>query len=131
MCSRARLRRRGLVEVTTDSEFVVGGNFVVGIVVFLVLLVIQFIVISKGSEWASEVSARFFLDGIPFKQQAIEADLQAARNGSDKKAEAEAKARRFELNAESRLYGALEGAMKFIKGDAIAEIVIAAVNVVG
>ncbi len=117
--------------IATFGEFVVGGNFIVGTVVFLVLLVIQFIVISKGAERASDASARFFLDGMPFKQQAIEADLQTARSASDKKAEAEAKSRRFELSAEARLFGALEGAMKFIKGDAIAGIVIAAVNVIG
>lgn len=115
--------------ISTFGEFVVGGNLVVGVVVFVVLLVIQFVVISKGAERATDVGARFFLDGMPFKQQAVEGDLQTCRTANDADGAARALERRFGLDVEARFYGALEGAMKFIKGDAVAGLVIAAVNI--
>jgi type III secretion protein V len=108
------------------GDFVVGGNYVVGAVVFALLSVIQLIVIAKGAERAAEVTARFMSDAVPGKQMAIDADLQ--RNAIDN---AEAERRRGEVERESRLHGALTGAMYFVKGDAIAGIVISLVNIVG
>ncbi|MEM7204185.1 MAG: flagellar biosynthesis protein FlhA [Planctomycetota bacterium] len=108
------------------GDFVVGGNYVVGAVVFLVLVLIQFIVIAKGSERVAEVSARFTLDAMPGKQMSIDADL---RNGLID--EVQAKRRREMMDRESKLYGAMDGAMKFVKGDAIAGIVISLINIVG
>lgn len=109
--------------VTAFGLFVVGGSLVVGLVIFLVITLIQFIVISKGAERVAEVAARFTLDAMPGKQMSIDADL---RSGS--LSLAEARERRIELQRESRLYGSLDGAMKFIKGDAIAGLVITALN---
>ncbi|MCC7542145.1 MAG: type III secretion system export apparatus subunit SctV [Deltaproteobacteria bacterium] len=108
------------------GQFVVQGNYVVGAVVFLILTLIQFLVVAKGSERVAEVAARFTLDAMPGKQMAIDADLRAG--GID---HAEAKRRRRALQRESQLYGAMDGAMKFVKGDAIAGIVICVVNVIG
>lgn len=108
------------------GAFVVGGNYVVGAVVFLILTVIQFLVIAKGSERVAEVAARFTLDAMPGKQMAIDADLRAGAFPL-----AEARAKRAELQRESQLFGAMDGAMKFVKGDAIAGIVITIVNVCG
>lgn len=110
--------------VTAFGLFVVGGSVVVGLVIFLVITLIQFIVISKGAERVAEVAARFTLDAMPGKQMSIDADL---RSGS--LSLAEARERRRELQRESRLYGSLDGAMKFIKGDAIAGLVITALNI--
>jgi len=109
--------------VSAFGLFVVGGSIVVGLVVFLIITLIQFIVISKGAERVAEVAARFTLDAMPGKQMSIDADL---RSGS--LSLLEAKERRRELQRESRLYGSLDGAMKFIKGDAIAGLVITLLN---
>ncbi len=108
------------------GEFVVQGNYVVGAVVFAILTLIQFVVIAKGSERIAEVGARFTLDAMPGKQMAIDAEL---RGGSMN--ELEARQKRALLQRESQFYGAMDGAMKFVKGDAIAGIVITVINIVG
>ncbi len=112
--------------VSTFGEFVIAGNLIVGLVVFLIITVVQFVVITKGSERVAEVSARFTLDALPGRQMSIDADL---RNGDID--QVEAKRRRQLLQKESQLYGAMDGAMKFVKGDAIAGLVIIAVNLLG
>jgi type III secretion protein V len=112
--------------IETFGNMVVGGNIVVGIVVFLIITVVQFIVIAKGAERVAEVAARFSLDAMPGKQLSIDSDL---RSGLIEKDEAKTKRRRLEQ--ESQLHGALDGAMKFVKGDAIAGIVILLVNILG
>ncbi len=112
--------------IAAFGDFVVAGNYVVGAVVFLILLLIQFIVIAKGSERVAEVAARFTLDAMPGKQMSIDADLRGGLIGPD-----EAKQRRSTLERESKLYGAMDGAMKFVKGDAIAGIVITIINIIG
>jgi flagellar biosynthesis protein FlhA len=106
--------------------FVVGGNTVVGLVIFLILIVIQFIVITKGAERVSEVAARFTLDAMPGKQMAIDADLNAGLINEDA-----ARNRREKIQREADFYGAMDGASKFVKGDAIAGIVITIINIVG
>ena len=111
--------------IFTFGDFAVGGNFVVGAVVFIIIAIIQFLVIAKGAERVSEVGARFSLDAMPGKQMSIDADLRAGTIDG-----AEAQKRRDEVGLESKLYGSMDGAMKFVKGDAIAGLVIAAVNVV-
>ncbi len=108
------------------GTFVVRGNYVVGAVVFLVLTTIQFIVIAKGSERVAEVGARFALDAMPGKQMAIDAELRSGSIDGN-----EAKRRRRLLQRESQFYGAMDGAMKFVKGDVIASLVILGVNIVG
>jgi type III secretion protein V len=108
------------------GDFVVAGNLVVGAVVFVILTIVQFIVISKGAERVAEVAARFTLDAMPGKQMAIDAELRAGHIDH-----AEARRRRAALARESQLFGAMDGAMKFVKGDAIAGIVVLGVNVVG
>src|SRR3982750_3756422 len=108
------------------GNFVVAGNLVVGAVVFVILTLIQFIVISKGSERVAEVGARFTLDAMPGKQMSIDAELRAGHIDHG-----EARRRRAALARESQLYGSMDGAMKFVKGDAIAGIVVLAVNIVG
>jgi type III secretion protein V len=108
------------------GSFVVRGNYVVGAVVFLILTIIQFIVIAKGSERVAEVGARFVLDAMPGKQMAIDAELRAG--GIDGN---EAKRRRRMLSRESQFYGAMDGAMKFVKGDVIASLIITGVNILG
>jgi type III secretion protein V len=112
--------------VDTFGNFVVGGNLVVGLVVFLILTVVQFIVITKGSERVSEVAARFSLDAMPGKQMSIDSDLR-----SNILTPEEAKAKRALLSQESQLHGAMDGAMKFVKGDAIAGICIVVINLIG
>lgn len=112
--------------VDTFGNFVVGGNLVVGLVVFLILTIVQFVVITKGAERVAEVAARFSLDAMPGKQMSIDGDLRA--NTIDME---EAKRRRAVVEKESQLYGAMDGAMKFVKGDAIAGLIIVAVNLVG
>ncbi len=108
------------------GAFVVRGNYVVGAVVFLVLTIIQFVVIAKGSERVAEVGARFVLDAMPGKQMAIDAELRSgALDG------VEARRRRRQLQRESQFYGAMDGAMKFVKGDVIASLVILVVNILG
>ncbi|MCB2184853.1 MAG: flagellar biosynthesis protein FlhA [Deltaproteobacteria bacterium] len=106
--------------------FVVGGNYFVGLVVFLILVVINFIVITKGAERIAEVSARFTLDAMPGKQMAIDADLNAGLIE-----EGEARARRSEITREADFYGSMDGASKFVRGDAIAGIIITLVNIMG
>jgi len=111
--------------VQAFGHFVVGGDLVVGAVVFLIITIVQFLVISKGAERVAEVAARFTLDAMPGKQISIDADLRAGVISL-----AEARERRVDLQSESRLYGALDGAMKFIKGDAIAGLIITALNII-
>lgn len=108
------------------GEFVIGGNFVVGILVFTILMIINMIVIVKGTGRVSEVSARFTLDAMPGKQMAIDADLGAGLLTPD-----EARLRRSEVGQEADFYGSMDGATKFVKGDAIAAVMILAVNIVG
>ncbi|MFZ5891420.1 MAG: FHIPEP family type III secretion protein [Myxococcota bacterium] len=108
------------------GEFVVRGNYVVGAVVFLILTIIQFIVIAKGGERVAEVGARFTLDALPGKQMAIDAELRAGSIDGN-----EARARRRLLARESQFYGAMDGAMKFVKGDVLASILITLVNLFG
>ncbi|MCX7568533.1 flagellar biosynthesis protein FlhA [Tumebacillus sp. DT12] len=111
--------------IHTFGTFVIGGNAVVGIIVFLILVIIQFIVITKGSERVAEVAARFTLDAMPGKQIAIDADLNAGLIN-----EKEARARRQKIEGEADFYGAMDGASKFVKGDAIAGIIIVIINIV-
>jgi flagellar biosynthesis protein FlhA len=112
--------------IQTFGGFVAGGSFVVGMVIFLILVVIQFIVITKGAERISEVSARFTLDAMPGKQMAIDADLNAGTI-----TETQANERRAKIVKESEFYGAMDGASKFIRGDAKAGLIITAVNLIG
>ncbi|HFC92161.1 MAG TPA: EscV/YscV/HrcV family type III secretion system export apparatus protein [Leucothrix mucor] len=112
--------------VTTFGEFVVGGNIVVGFVIFFIITIVQFIVITKGSERIAEVSARFSLDAMPGKQMSIDSDLRSGTITMD-----EARVRRNNLEKGSQLYGSMDGAMKFVKGDAIAGMVIIFVNILG
>jgi type III secretion protein V len=111
--------------IFTFGEFAVGGNFIVGAVVFIILTIVQFIVIAKGAERVSEVGARFTLDAMPGKQMSIDADLRAGVINMD-----EAQKRRQMVSQESQMYGAMDGAMKFVKGDSIAGLITAAVNIV-
>ena len=108
------------------GHFLVGGNFAVGLVVFTILVVINFVVITKGAGRIAEVTARFTLDAMPGKQMAIDADLNAGLIGED-----EARKRRAEIASESDFYGAMDGASKFVRGDAIAGILILFINVIG
>ena len=108
------------------GEFVIAGNYVVGIFVFAILIIINLIVITKGAGRVSEVSARFTLDAMPGKQMAIDADLGAGILSSE-----EAKEKRQSIEKEADFYGAMDGASKFVKGDAIAAILILVINVVG
>jgi flagellar biosynthesis protein FlhA len=112
--------------IQTFGNFVAGGKFVVGLVIFLILVVIQFIVITKGAERISEVAARFTLDAMPGKQMAIDADLNAGMI-----TEEQANTRRAKIVKESEFYGAMDGASKFIRGDAKAGLVITAINIIG
>lgn len=112
--------------VATFGSFVVGGNTIVGFVMFLILVVIQFIVITKGAERVSEVGARFTLDAMPGKQMAIDADLNAGLID-----EMGARGRRQKIQDEADFYGAMDGATKFVKGDAIAGILIIIINIIG
>ncbi len=112
--------------IETFGNFVVGGNLVVGLVVFLILTIVQFVVITKGAERVAEVAARFSLDAMPGKQMSIDGDMRAGTIDMN-----EAKRRRSIVEKESQLYGAMDGAMKFVKGDAIAGLIIVAVNLLG
>ena len=112
--------------VETFGQFVGGGNLVVGMVIFFILIIIQFIVINKGSERVSEVTARFTLDAMPGKQMAIDADLNTGAID-----DAEAKRRREKIQDESTFFGARDGATKYVKGDATAGLIITAINLVG
>jgi type III secretion protein V len=112
--------------IYTFGNFVVGGNLVVGLVVFLILTIVQFVVITKGTERVAEVGARFSLDAMPGKQMSIDGDMRAGVIDMD-----EARRRRGRVEKESQLYGAMDGAMKFVKGDAIAGLIIVGVNLLG
>jgi flagellar biosynthesis protein FlhA len=112
--------------IDTFGHFVVGGSLLVGMIVFAILLVIQFVVITNGAGRVAEVGARFTLDAMPGKQMAIDADLNSGLIDED-----EARRRRREVHAEADFYGAMDGASKFVKGDAIAAIVITLVNLIG
>ncbi|HKM18044.1 MAG: flagellar biosynthesis protein FlhA [Firmicutes bacterium] len=112
--------------ISAFGDFVVGGNYIVGFVIFLILVIVQFIVITKGSERVAEVAARFTLDAMPGKQMSIDADLNAGLIS-----EAEARQRRVQIQREADFYGAMDGASKFIKGDAIAGIIIVLIDFVG
>jgi flagellar biosynthesis protein FlhA len=112
--------------IQSFGEFVVGGNFAVGVVVFIILTIINFVVVTKGSGRISEVSARFTLDAMPGKQMAIDADLNAGLITQE-----EARTRRSEVRAEADFYGAMDGSSKFVRGDAIAGILILLINIIG
>lgn len=112
--------------ITAFGNFVVGGNAVVGFIVFIILIIIQFIVITKGAERVAEVSARFTLDAMPGKQMAIDADLNQGAI-----TDTEARIRRTKIQREADFYGAMDGASKFVKGDAIAAIIIIIINITG
>ncbi|NBT07015.1 MAG: flagellar biosynthesis protein FlhA, partial [Betaproteobacteria bacterium] len=108
------------------GHFVVGGNYAVGIVVFIILVIINFVVITKGAGRIAEVSARFTLDAMPGKQMAIDADLNSGMIG-----ETEARKRRQEIAQEADFFGSMDGASKFVRGDAVAGILIMVINIVG
>lgn len=112
--------------IQTFGNFATSGNLVVGLVMFLILTVIQFVVIAKGAERVAEVAARFTLDALPGRQMSIDADLRAGMIGQE-----EAKELREDLQRQSSLYGAMDGAMKFVKGDAVAGILIVVINLLG
>ncbi len=112
--------------IASFGNFVVGGNVVVGMVIFIILTLIQFIVITKGATRVSEVAARFTLDAMPGKQMSIDADLNSGLITED-----EARSRRDEIAREAEFYGSMDGASKFVSGDAIAGIVITLVNIAG
>ena len=112
--------------IESFGEFVIGGNYAVGIIVFIILTIINFIVVTKGAGRISEVSARFTLDAMPGKQMAIDADLNAGLISQD-----EARARRIEVRSEADFYGSMDGASKFVRGDATAGIMILIINLVG
>ncbi|HLD23966.1 MAG TPA: FHIPEP family type III secretion protein, partial [Sulfuricurvum sp.] len=111
--------------VTSFGNFVVGGNMVIGVIVFTILVLINFMVITKGSGRVAEVAARFTLDAMPGKQMAIDADLNSGLIE-----EAEAKRRRAEILQDANFYGAMDGSSKFIKGDAVAGIIITLINII-
>ncbi|MDQ1337470.1 MAG: flagellar biosynthesis protein FlhA, partial [Campylobacterota bacterium] len=112
--------------VTSFGEFVVGGNYVIGIVIFSILVLINFMVITKGSTRVAEVAARFTLDSMPGKQMAVDADLNAGLID-----DAEAKRRRADILQDANFYGAMDGSSKFVKGDAVAGIIITLINIIG
>lgn len=112
--------------IETFGEFVIGGNPIVGLVIFIIIVIIQFLVITKGAERVSEVSARFTLDAMPGKQMAIDADLNAGIID-----EQMAKERRLKVQREADFYGAMDGASKFVKGDAIVSIIVMVINILG
>ena len=112
--------------ITAFGDFVVGGNYVVGVIIFLIIMIIQFLVITNGSTRVAEVSARFTLDAMPGKQMSIDADLNSGLID-----EATAKKRRADLQSEADFYGTMDGASKFVKGDAVAGIIITVINVLG
>ena len=108
------------------GDFVVGGNYAVGLVVFAILVIINFAVVTKGAGRVSEVSARFTLDAMPGKQMGIDADLNAGVITQD-----EARRRREEVSQEADFYGAMDGASKFVRGDAVAGVLIMFINIIG
>ena len=112
--------------VETFGEFVGGGDLVIGVIIFIILILIQFMVINKGSERVSEVTARFTLDAMPGKQMAIDADLNTGAI-----TDAEAKKRREKIQEEASFFGSMDGAVKYVKGDAVAGLLITTINIVG
>ena len=112
--------------VAAFGEFVIGGNYVVGFIIFAILMIINFIVVTKGAGRVSEVNARFTLDAMPGKQMSIDADLNAGVIDQET-----AKKRREELSQESDFFGSMDGASKFVRGDAIAGVLILAINIIG
>src|SRR5882757_5524051 len=112
--------------IESFGEFVIGGNYTVGVVVFAILTIVNFVVVTKGAGRISEVSARFTLDAMPGKQMAIDADLNAGLITQD-----EARARRLEVRSEADFYGSMDGASKFVRGDAVAGILILFINIIG
>ena len=112
--------------INSFGNFVVGGNYVVGFIIFAILVIIQFVVITKGSGRIAEVAARFTLDAMPGKQMAIDADLNAGLISED-----DARQRRAQISREADFYGAMDGASKFVRGDAIASVLITIINVIG
>lgn len=112
--------------VTTFGEFVGGGDLVIGIIIFIIIILIQFLVINKGSERVAEVTARFTLDAMPGKQMAIDADLNTGAITDE-----EAKRRREKIQEESNFFGSMDGAVKYVKGDAVAGLIITAINIIG
>lgn len=112
--------------IATFGQFVAGGNLVVGMIIFIIMVLVNFLVITKGSERVAEVTARFTLDAMPGKQMAIDADLNSGLIDEE-----EAKARRKKIQDESSFYGAMDGASKFVKGDAISSIIITIINLIG
>ncbi|MBQ7943261.1 MAG: FHIPEP family type III secretion protein, partial [Lachnospiraceae bacterium] len=112
--------------VATFGEFVGGGDLVIGTIIFIVLILIQFIVINKGSERVAEVTARFTLDAMPGKQMAIDADLNTGAIN-----DAQARERREKLQQEASFFGSMDGAVKYVKGDAVAGLVLTAINIIG
>jgi len=112
--------------ITSFGDFVVGGNFVIGIIVFAILVLINFMVITKGSTRVAEVAARFVLDSMPGKQMAVDADLNAGLID-----DAQAKKRRADILQDANFYGAMDGSSKFVKGDAVAGIIITLINIIG
>src|SRR5262245_24098023 len=112
--------------IQSFGNFVVGGNLLIGLVIFLILVVIQFVVVSKGANRISEVAARFTLDAMPGKQMAIDAELNAGLIN-----EGEARRRRELITAEAEFYGAMDGAGKFVRGDAVAGLIITVINILG
>src|SRR5512139_2036174 len=112
--------------IESFGEFVVGGNYAVGVVVFIILTIINFVVVTKGAGRISEVTARFTLDAMPGKQMAIDADLNAGLITQD-----EARVRRAEVRAEADFFGSMDGASKFVRGDAVAGILILFINIIG
>ncbi len=112
--------------IQTFGNFVVGGNFVIGGIIFVIIVVVQFIVVTKGAERVAEVAARFRLDAMPGKQMSIDADMRAGVLDAT-----QAREKRALIQRESEMYGAMDGAMKFVKGDAIAGMIITVVNVIG
>src|SRR5574338_346886 len=112
--------------IAAFAQFVMGGEFVIGVIVFAILTIVNFMVITKGSTRIAEVTARFTLDAMPGKQMAIDADLSAGLID-----EKEARRRREEISRQADFYGAMDGSSKFVKGDAIAGLLITAINIVG
>src|SRR5690242_6286698 len=112
--------------IQSFGEFVIGGNYAVGIVVFVILTIVNFVVVTKGAGRISEVSARFTLDAMPGRQMAIDADLNAGLITQD-----EARTRRAEVRAEADFYGSMDGASKFVRGDAVAGILVLVINILG
>ncbi|MBX4158770.1 FHIPEP family type III secretion protein, partial [Lactiplantibacillus plantarum] len=112
--------------INAFGQLMMGGNFIIGVIIFSIILVVNFVVITKGSTRIAEVSARFTLDSMPGKQMAIDADLSSGLITED-----QAKTRRKELEQESTFFGAMDGASKFVRGDAVAGLIITFINVIG